>query len=292
VPGDGCANNDTPNEDNGVARFLTMITIPTEIVDHIFSFLDVLSPSGYNDLKACARAHPFLLTSAERCLFSNIRISRNPTVGRAFHCSNLSNVLLTKPHIANYVRALGVDLSSSPLDCHTVAPRELEDMLFVISKLRALTTIEIRGHHYWKNIEWSWLHKPFREAFINCLSLPSIKKVSILRMDDFPMTAFDQCKGLTELSLDGKFELSTDLCPRLESLSIYYWFKSGIFPGIITWKNALNLRRLDVCIPGVGELALFSDVIRICSAITDLGLDFLDKCNFFSFFHFFASFHT
>jgi len=256
-----------------------MITIPTEIVDHIFSFLAVLSPSGYNDLKACAQAHPFLLTSAERCLFSNIRISRNPTVGCAFRVSDLSDVLLTKPHIANYVIALGFDLSYPTLDCHIVALGELENMLFVISKLRALKTIEIRGH-YW-NIEWSWLHKPLREAFINCLSLPSIKKASILRIDDFPMTAFDQCKGLTELSLDGKFELSTELCPRLESLSIYYWFKSGIFPGIITWKNALNLRRLDVCIPDVGELALFSDIIRICSAITDLGLDFLDKCNFF-----------
>ena len=123
-----------------------MITIPTEIVDHIFSFLDVLSPSGYNDLKACAQAHPFLLTSAERRLFSNIRISRNPIVGRAWKVSNLSDVLLTKPHIANYVIALGFDLSSPTLDCHIVALRELEDMPFIISKLRALKTIEIRCH--------------------------------------------------------------------------------------------------------------------------------------------------
>src|SRR6266540_1935722 len=178
-----------------------MSTLPTEIVDHIFSFLDVLSHSEYNDLKACAEAHPFLLKSAERYLFSDIRLHSEPfTNGRAFNCSQFSDVLRNKPHVANYVYALGLDLGAHGLDWN------LKDMLFIMSKLPRPKTIEIKADPF---LRWSTLSKPFCEAFMNCLGLPSITKVSIVQTIDFPMITFGQCKGLVELSLDGIFDFSS-----------------------------------------------------------------------------------
>ncbi len=127
---------------------------------------------------------------AERYLFSDIRINcYYPTVD----VSHLVKVLRNKPHVANYVCNLR-------LDSFAYDPDGLEDMLFMISKLRGLKTIEIR------RFQWSELSKPFHEVLTNCLGLPMIKKVSIIEMFNFPITDLGQCKGLLELSLDGIFQ--------------------------------------------------------------------------------------
>ncbi len=163
-----------------------MSTPPTEIVDHIFGFLDALSDSEYNDLKTCAEAHPFLLKSAERYLFSDIRVTRQ-RICRAISPSQFIDVLRDKPHVANYVYALGLGLRAHSVDL--VVQKDLEDMSFIMSKLLRLKNIEIKASKAF-NSRWPTLSKPFREAFINCLGLPSIKKVAIIQIYKFPMITF------------------------------------------------------------------------------------------------------
>ena len=141
----------------------------------------------------------------------------------------------------------------------------------MVLRLRTMN-LEVMGSNH---IEWPHLPSYFREAFTDCLGLPSMKHVSLSRIDKFPIVALGQC---ATLSLDGRFDFSNSCFksyPRLVSLTIYYW--SGMFPDIIAWAKKINLRHLDICIPGIDKCAM---LFQVCPMVTTLDLDFVHKREF------------
>src|SRR5438270_3827170 len=150
-----------------------MVVLPPEILDHIF---DLLFHTDYKSLRACAEAHPFLSDLAERHLFSDIRVHCGSTGGPTFNAMALSKLFHDKPRLAKHVDSLAIELRSNALDedCFTA-------ISFIVTMVLRLRTIDLDS-----NIAWCKFPTHFREALTDCLGLPSIKRVSLSRVDDFP----------------------------------------------------------------------------------------------------------
>jgi len=160
------------------------------------------------------------------------------------------------------VDILAVELRSNDLDKDYFAA-----ISFIVTLVTRLRTMNLRyvGN---SNIPWSNFPTHFREALMDCLGLPSMKCVSVSRVDGFPIIALDQC---TIISLDGKFDFSNSCSksyPHLEALSIYEW--PGMSPGVIAWAKKLNLRYLDIRMPSIDECGM---LFQVCPTVTTLTLD-------------------
>jgi len=74
------------------------MVLPTELLDHIFSFLQ----KDISALKACSKAHPLLSRLAERHIYAHIVIDpRAPEV----YDDTLEN-----PHLLDYPRTLEIHI--------------------------------------------------------------------------------------------------------------------------------------------------------------------------------------
>ena len=109
----------------------------------------------------------------------------------------LTVVLSTRPHIANYMRSLEVSISSP---WRISFPQALPT---VLSSLPCLNKISLSSA---RHIKWRSLPETFRTAFIGTFHLPSInlKSISIMRMDSFPLSALNGCKGVKDLTLTSR----------------------------------------------------------------------------------------
>ncbi len=244
--------------------------LPLEILDQIFYFL----ATDHVALDLCSKAHPVFSDLIERYLYAHITILLNkPIVGRdGFSPSQLFELLLNKPRIANCVNKLRIKNTKAD-DTSMVHWREVARILPKFQRLQTIILV------YNLNLEWSSLDEGFREAFMDCLSLPSMVGVSILRAFKFPLSAFG-CLGIKRLTLGGTFHYSSPNSslpyPQIESLSIHSCRPS--LPEIISWTKTLKLRTLKFC-PSLTHAGAFRRLPELLqSSLTSLELDFGHRC--------------
>ena len=251
---------------------------PLEIIDHIFSFLQ----SDSLALEKCSKAHPILSELVPKHLYANITI-RVP--------SSRFSKLASDNLIANYVRNLQLDLVWSVHDSSGRRLLDQERIALMLPKFRMLRGIAL---HVGDDppTEWPLLHERFREAFTQCLRLPSMIEVSILGTSEFPLTTFRNCTSIKRLALEGAFDFddsssdssSSSLVtyPRIESLSLYYCQ----FPNtaIISWAKTCSPRSLRFSFPN--DFAILRSLVTIYSnTLVSLELDLGAVCMSFTHFH-------
>jgi hypothetical protein len=243
--------------------------LPLEILDHIFHFL----AADHVALNLCSKAHPVFSDLIERYLYAHITILLNkPTVfdRDSFSPSQLFELLSHKPRIANYVNNLRIENTTD--DISIVHWREVARILPKFQGLRAMV--------YDLDVMWSLLDEEFREAFVNCLGLPSMVEVSILNALEFPLSTLG-CLGIKRLTLGGTFHyssLNSSLPhPQIESLTIHSCHPP--LPEIISWTKTLKLRTLRLCRSLVTDAGTFHQLPELLqSSLTSLELDFGGSC--------------
>ena len=157
-------------------------SIPPDIIDHVFSFLQ----SDPTTLVKCSHAHPNLSPIAERLLYADIVvfdkrnlediINREKSDRQTFIAAEFHKSLIDSPHIANYVLKLEICLTS--LDGIDIIP--ILPMLMQLESISVTATF----HEYWLG-----LSKEFRAAFMDRLSSPLsiLKEVSIIYFCGIPL---------------------------------------------------------------------------------------------------------
>ncbi len=214
--------------------------VPLEIIDNVFSFLQ----SDPTTLAICSRAHPNLSPLAERLLYADVvvfdnegNIDNNKDDRRIFLASELHRLLIDSPHIANYIRKLEIRLSSS--DAAGIAP--------ILPMLLSLDGIFVTATFYGY---WQSLSTDFLNAFTN--RLPSLKEVSIIYFDYFPLRVLDGCKTMKSIGLhrwaddeihENDFQV---IPPVLDSLCLRSWQPHSLDSKFMDWarKRIHSLRFL------------------------------------------------
>jgi len=240
--------------------------LPLEIIDHIFSFLQ----SDSLTLEKCSKAHPILSELVPKYLYANITIRVPSDVSRL---SELASDNL----IANYVRNLQLDLVWSVHESSSRRLLDQEEIALMLPKFRTLRGIALHVG-YDPPTEWPLLHEKFREAFTQCLRLPSMIEMSILGTSEFPLTTFRNCTSIKKLTLGGNFDFddsssdssssSSLVYPRIESLSFYGCWRSS--SAIISWAKICSPRSLRFSLPS--DFGLFQSLMSIYSN-TPVGLE-------------------
>jgi len=247
--------------------------LPLEIIDHIFGFLQSDSPT----LEKCSKAHPILSELVSKYLYANIMI-RVPT-----DVSRLSK-LASDNLIANYVCNLQLDLLWL---VHVDSCRRLldqEKIALMLPKFRMLRGIALYVGDD-PPTEWPRLHEKFRQAFTQCLRLPSMIEVSILGISEFPLTTFRNCTSIKKLALGGGFDFddsssdssSSSLVtyPQIETLLLYACQRSS--SAIISWAKTCSPRRLRFSLPS--DFGLLQSLVPIYSnTLVGLELDLGGSC--------------
>lgn len=187
--------------------------LPPEILDHIFSYTDPVA------LKACLRAYPIFRNLVEPHLYAHIAVLDDPVLGpNGFSPVKFTNLRLSNPHVADYVRSLHITIPSLPFPFNSETL--WQGMIWIWPRFRKLQRISLVS----SNVLWRDLPLDFREHFMCCLRSPSLVEVSIsvqLR-DRFPLSFLVGCIGLKSLTLKGDFDSPDQNLsfPFLESLSI------------------------------------------------------------------------
>ena len=236
--------------------------IPTEIVDHVLSFLH--SAQDYTTLETCSDIFPQLV---DRHLYSHIgftpstalfpsRISFNKGA-YVINPTTFSSIIVDRPHIANYVRVVVIRLPEYP---DSTLP-ELSSILPILLHIESISLSVTDGI-----LNWNAPIPKFCMAFRNCIRLPSIKEVAITNIDGFSLDAFHDCENLENLTLYGRFSggegTPTSPFPQLSSLSINA-------TSVVTWMKSMKsntLHTLCLRMAYVGEdLPKFRPLIEACS---------------------------
>ena len=261
--------------------------LPTDIVDQILSFLQEDRAS----LRACSQSHPTVSQLAERYLFAHITVDNDGTFhsdddgNHHFQVGNKVTVLLSKrPRIANYVRSLEIRVSYNSRPAKVTLS---EDLLAILSSFPLLTTITLSAHP--GVIAWGSLPENFCMTFIECLRLFSINSVSIIRLPGFPLSALNDCKGVTEFTVElwaSGVDLIADDAnwPLLEFLSIKQ-FGGESLAKLITWAPTRKLRRLELSrLHNVLGYAKVPELLANCSdSLSTLHLDLGSECTVYAF---------
>ena len=246
--------------------------LPLEIIDHIFSFLQ----SDSFALEKCSKAHPILSELVPKHLYANIAI-RVP--GR------FSNLLASDDLNANYVRNLQIELVWSIHESSSRRLLDQEKIALMLPKFRMLRGIALHvGDVDDPPTEWPLLHEKFREAFTQCLRLPSMIGVSILGTSEFPLTTFRNCTSIKRLALGGEFDfddpssdssLSLVTYPQIVSLALYGC--QGSSSAIVSWAKICSPHSLRLTLPSDFEL-LQSLVPIYSNTLVSLELDLGGAC--------------
>lgn len=239
--------------------------LPLEILDHILSYLD----TDHVALKTCLRAHPVFSDLVKRYLYVHIVVLNEPTVNsHSLKPAQLAKLLLTNVCVADHVRSLHMTVL-------TLGNNQWQEMGWILPKFRQLEgislTVAAQG-------AWSSVHKDVREAFMNCLRLPSTVEVSILRAHGFSLCAFADC-GLKKLTLNENFNPSsrTLSLPYLESLSIHKGWPC--LSEFFSSANIPKLRSLDFRPYRPNDFGSLPQLLQHCSnTLTSLELDFGINC--------------
>jgi len=234
-----------------------------ELVDHIFSFLQ----SDPVSLQACRKSHPLLSQLAERYQFADVVLDDfnfGFTFKFAFTSSKFTKIIQRHPHIATYIRSinmrLGVDKYSSELS--SILP-----MMTLLNKVK-LDGLSI--------CRWQAIPEHFRQAFLDCIHLPSMEDVQIIQFSDFPLPALNNIKRLKlcgwtedEYLPDTNYQ-DDSLGHQLESLSLED-FGRGSLQKIIAWVPS-TLRSLDI------SGRDFASLIKCSNSLTNLQLNLGPEC--------------
>jgi hypothetical protein len=239
--------------------------LPVEILDHILSYLD----TDHVALKTCLRAHPVFSDLVKRYLYAHIAVLNKPTVNsHGLNPEQLAKLLLSNVCVADYVHSLHMTVS-------TFGNNQWQEMEWILPKFRQLQKISLTVA---EQGAWFSVHKDVREAFMNCLRLPSTVEVSILRAHGFPLYAFADC-GFKKLTLNGNFNPSsrTLSLPCLESLSIHKGWPCS--PEFFSSANIPKLRSLDFRPYRPNDFGTLPQLLQRCSnTLTSLELDFGINC--------------
>jgi len=77
---------------------------------------------------------------------------------------------------------------------------EDDNVPHVLGRLHHLQSFElVNGEHM--IMTWNGLRQPFREALLRLIQLPSLSRLDISLICDFPITAFHPCMNLADLTL-------------------------------------------------------------------------------------------
>ncbi len=237
------------------------MSVPPEIIDLVFSFLQ----SDPTTLAICSRAHPSLSSSAERLLYADVVVFDNEgntdkkDDRQTFLASELHRLLIDSPHIANYIRKLEICLSSRAAT--GIAP--------ILPMLPWLDGIFVTATYYGY---WQCLSTEFLDAFTNRLS--SLKEVSIIYFDYFPLRVLDGCKAIKSIGLhrwadDWIHENDLQVVPPvLDSLSLRSWQPHSLDSRFMDWarKRIHSLRFLLFhSSNGLAVNVVLPELLRMCS---------------------------
>ena len=237
------------------------MSVPPEIIDLVFSFLQ----SDPTTLAICSRAHPSLSSSAERLLYADVVVFDNEgntdkkDDRQTFLASELHRLLIDSPHIANYIRKLEICLSSRAAT--GIAP--------ILPMLPWLDGIFVTATYYGY---WQCLSTEFLDAFTNRLS--SLKEVSIIYFDYFPLRVLDGCKTIKSIGLhrwadDEIHENDLQVVPPvLDSLSLHSWQPHSLDSRFMDWarKRIHSLRFLLFhSSDGLAVNVVLPELLRMCS---------------------------
>jgi len=247
--------------------------LPLETVNDIFSFLS----SDFTTLKKC---HPLFPDIVERWLYASINLDNSGNAeesggersdnGLTIDTLSFALVLLDKPHVADYVRRVRIVLPA--ILCGRM---HASIVLSALSKITSITLCWGDPRLPSSEVSWTSLHKTFREVVASRLRLPSIKEVTLPRIPNFPISLFDDCKGIELLSVQGiLYPFNFEFFPRLRSLGITY--QAYIAQ---SWGSDSTLRSLSLDFyahfKDEDEYITFPRIIQSCSTtLVNLGLDF------------------
>ena len=263
----------------------SQMSLPDDVLDYIFSFLQ----SDFRALKACAQSHPKIIPLVERHLYANIelvQVANTVTTETSGHdvrtVDSFVGLLSDKPHIANYVRSLDIAVA---LD----VTKWLENLASILRMCSLLNKITFRSSTQptGELLEWVSLPENFRQAFLDCLHLPSMQAVSITLVSGFPMSALNHSKSVKSLTLCGwtpgpDFIVETPRYPLLEDLAIQDCSREAVGQ-IITWVQPRNLRSLEVLLASHDTEQLSRFFPSCSNTLTNLILDIKNKCKSLSF---------
>ena len=254
------------------------MSLPDDVLDHIFSFLQ----SDFRALKACSQSHPSFIPLVKRHLYANIALYDHDFVAisgpeHVVRTTEFIDLLSDKPHIANYIRSLDVNVASGltgPL---------LENVIYILQICSLLNRVTFRYTGAYFALEWVSLPENFRLAFLNCLHLPSMKAVSIIDVSGFPLTTLNSSGSVTSLTLfrcppGPDFVPETPCYPILEHLAIQHCARETM-QKVIAWVEPKNLRSLEIMLPESHDAEQLSRFFSSCSStLTNLNLDIKREC--------------
>ncbi|KAF9525888.1 hypothetical protein CPB83DRAFT_908855 [Crepidotus variabilis] len=179
---------------------------PTELLDHIFSFLrdDIAS------LRTSFSASKLLKQIAERHFYAHVKLSSQEPGNNNSHQSTtlnqiqLENLLAERPHIAPYIKSIEAAITEADIIFWKSNPSKDDTGGTVIStpQLPSLQMFCISPYDPWhhKRIVWDVIPSLLRMFWENLIRLPTIEKIAIHKITGFPVEMLDRCSKLICLS--------------------------------------------------------------------------------------------
>jgi len=163
---------------------------PLEIIEEIVNSLRD-NPTA---LKACSQTCSSLLPLCRKYIFRSIRITTRCYTQRSLpRVITLFGILLSNnPGISDLVQNLVFHVCLRDVDD--------DDVPKVLGRLHHLQSFELKIEDLMAE-KWSTLRQPFRDALLRLIHLPSVSRLNISNIYDFPVTAFLPCINLADLAL-------------------------------------------------------------------------------------------
>ncbi|KJA19688.1 hypothetical protein HYPSUDRAFT_167981 [Hypholoma sublateritium FD-334 SS-4] len=172
----------------------TALTLPFDILACIIDTLNTGRDTA--TLKALALTCKFMLPLCRRHLFSTIRLlNSTPTTPKR---NSLAPFLSGSPEIVRCLRKLvcAVDSRVPTTSQHII------DILDVLrshaSSLQSMSIRSLRDEWF----DWSLLQEPMRLLLISLIQLPTVTRLHLNFLHNFPLVALSLCSSLNDLSIE------------------------------------------------------------------------------------------
>jgi len=251
---------------------MRQMSLPADVLDYILSFLE----SDFVTLKACSLAHPFLSQIAERYLYSTLKLQHGGVIAcTGLQMSEFNQFLLNTPRIGSFVRTVVVQIRPELLS----DPVHISSILQQLSLVKRVSLIQQDSR---ADLSWEKFPETFRQAFLKCLGLQSMKELSLESVTNFPLSVLKDCKTIKTLELDHSVVTGDTLAhplPPIESLSLCGGQK--YLHKVLPWLEKLNIRSLSFCgfLRDSKDSDVLSDLLACCAnCLTTLDLNFMGDC--------------
>jgi len=265
---------------------MRQISLPTEVLDYIFSFLE----SDFVALKACSLSHPFLSQIAERYLYATVNLQDDGFIGdTGLRMFEFNQLLLDRPRIGSYVRTVEVRIPHK----YWFDVTDLAHISSILQKLSLVKKIALMQEDQCIDCFWENLPETFHQAFLKCLCLQSMKELSLVLVTNFPLSALKDCKTIKILNLKGwkhdpKLNVTGDTLvhplPPIESLTLRGCERESL-QEMLPWLEQRHIRSLTF----EGGCALSAVLAHCSNYLTTLDLNIIDCCMSCSFDQVFAT---